>query len=134
MSGIHYLALAVAALAAVVAGAVWYGLLFATAYMKATGMSPGPVANRRPPVGAIFADFVRYLVFAYALGALLRIFEVADWKGAVYLAVWVWLGFQATMLLGAVIHEKMPWKLYAIHAGDALVKTLVMTLILGVWR
>jgi hypothetical protein len=36
--------------------------------------------------------------------------------------------------MGAVIHEKMPWKLYAIHAGDALVKTHLMTVILGVWR
>ncbi|SRR6266851_4544162 len=30
--------------------------------------------------------------------------------------------------------EHMPWTLYAIHAGDALVKTLLMTVILGVWR
>jgi hypothetical protein len=28
----------------------------------------------------------------------------------------------------------MPWMLYAIHAGDALVKTLLMTVILGMWR
>ena len=27
-----------------------------------------------------------------------------------------------------------PGTLYAIHAGDALVKTLLMTVILGVWR
>jgi hypothetical protein len=46
----------------------------------------------------------------------------------------VWVGFQAMLLMGAVIHENMPWKLYAIHAGDALVKTLLMTVILGVWR
>ena len=38
------------------------------------------------------------------------------------------------LLVGAVIHENMPVKLYAIHAGDALVKTLLMTVILGVWR
>ena len=38
------------------------------------------------------------------------------------------------LLMGAVLHEKMPWTLYAIHAGDALVKTLLMTAILGVWR
>jgi len=52
----------------------------------------------------------------------------------VFLGVWVWIGFHATLLVGSVIHENMPWKLYAIHAGDALVKTLVMAFILGVWR
>jgi len=38
------------------------------------------------------------------------------------------------LLMGAVLHEHMAWTLYAIHAGDALVKTLLMTVILGVWR
>jgi hypothetical protein len=28
----------------------------------------------------------------------------------------------------------MPWKLYAIHAGDGLVKILLMAAILGAWR
>jgi hypothetical protein len=59
---------------------------------------------------------------------------VGDWKGALQLGLWVWVGFQAMLLMGAVLHEKMPWTLYAIHAGDALVKTLSMTVILGVWR
>jgi hypothetical protein len=53
---------------------------------------------------------------------------------AVQLGAWVWIGFQATLLLGAVIWENMPWRLYAIHAGDALVKMLLMAAILGVWR
>jgi hypothetical protein len=38
------------------------------------------------------------------------------------------------LVMGAVLHEKMPWTFYAIHAGDAFVKTLLMTVILGVWR
>jgi hypothetical protein len=37
------------------------------------------------------------------------------------------------LLMGAVLHEHMPWTLYAIHAGDALVKTLLTTVVLGVW-
>jgi hypothetical protein len=35
--------------------------------------------------------------------------------------------------MGALLHENMPFPLYAIHAGDALVKTLIMVLIIGVW-
>jgi Protein of unknown function (DUF1761) len=46
----------------------------------------------------------------------------------------VWIGFQATSIVGSVIHENYPVKLYAIHTGDALTKTLVITVILGVWR
>ena len=51
-----------------------------------------------------------------------------------FLGVWVWIGFHATLLVGSVIHENMPWKLYAIHAGDGLVKILLMAIIHGVWR
>lgn len=43
----------------------------------------------------------------------------------------VWAGFQAAGLAGAVVHEDDPCPLYAIHAGDALAKVLVASLILG---
>jgi hypothetical protein len=33
-----------------------------------------------------------------------------------------------------VLHEQYPLGLYAIHVGDALLATLTMTLILGLWR
>jgi Protein of unknown function (DUF1761) len=70
------------------------------------------------------------LVIAYFVVRL----GVGDWKNALQLGLWIWVGFQAMLLMGAVLHEHMPWTLYAIHAGDALVKTLLMTVILGVWR
>jgi hypothetical protein len=38
------------------------------------------------------------------------------------------------ILLGSVVHEGVPFVLAAIHAGDWLVKILLMTVILGVWR
>ena len=77
---------------------------------------------------------VKNLVVAFVLAHFAVRLGVGDWKGAVQLGLWVWVGFQAMLLMGAVLHEKMPWMLYAIHAGDALVKTLLMTVILGGWR
>jgi hypothetical protein len=38
------------------------------------------------------------------------------------------------ILAGSVLWDNRPWKLAAIHAGDWLVKLLVMAVILGVWR
>jgi hypothetical protein len=34
---------------------------------------------------------------------------------------------------GALIHENTPWKLATIHAGDWLLKLLVVALIVSVW-
>ena len=135
MLGINYLAVVVAAVAAFVVGAVWYSpLLFGKVYMNLRGMNPDAVADMRPPAGELLGEFVRYLVIAFVLAYFVVRLGVVDWKGAVQLGLWVGVGFQAMLLIGAVIHENMPWKLYAIHAGDALVKTLLMTVILGVWR
>jgi len=135
MLGINYLAVVVAAVAAFVVGAVWYSpLLFGKVYMNLRGMNPDAMADMRPPAGELLGEFVRYLVIAFVLAYFVVRLGVVDWKGAVQLGLWVGVGFQAMLLIGAVIHENMPWKLYAIHAGDALVKTLLMTVILGVWR
>jgi hypothetical protein len=135
MLGIGYFAVIVAAVAAFVVGAVWYSpFLFGKAYMKLRGMNPGATANRKPPAGEMLGELVRYVVVAFVLARFVVLLGVVNWMDAVQLGVWVWLGFQAMLLMGAVLHDKMPWKLYGIHAGDALVKTLLMAVILGVWR
>src|SRR5712692_2500809 len=131
----NYVALVVAAVAALLVGALWYSpLLFGRAYLALRGMNPDAMAGMRPPAGELLAEFIRYLVIGFVLAHFVQRLGVGDWKGALQLGLWVWVGFQAMLLMGAVLHEKMPWMLYAIHAGDALVKTLLMTAILGVWR
>ncbi len=135
MLKINFLAVAVAAVAAFLVGALWYSpLLLGKAYLEARGMNPGAMADMRPQAAELLGEFVKNMVVAFVLAHFVVRLGVGDWKGAVQLGLWVWVGFQAMLLMGAVLHEKMPWMLYAIHAGDALVKTLLMTAILGVWR
>jgi len=135
MHGMNHWAVVVAAAGAFVVGAVWYSpLLFGKAYMEARGLNPAAMADMRPPAGELLGEFARNLVVAFVLAHFVVRLGVDDWKAAVQLGLWVWFGFQAMLLMGALLHEEMPWMLYAIHAGDAAVKTLLMTVILGVWR
>jgi hypothetical protein len=136
MPKINLWAVLVAAVVAFVVGALWYSpLLFARAYTEVRGMTPpGAMAAMRPPVWEMLGEFVKNIVVAYVLAYFVVRLGVGDWKSALQLGLWVWVGFQAMLLMGAVLHEKMPSTLYAIHAGDALVKTLLTTVILGVWR
>jgi hypothetical protein len=97
-------------------------------------MNPGAMVAMKIPAGEMLGEFVHNLVISFVLAHFVVRLGVGDWKAAVQLGLWVWVGFQAMLLMGAVIHENMPWTLYAIHAGDALTKTLFMTFILGVWR
>jgi hypothetical protein len=129
------LAVVVAAVAAFAVGAVWYSpLLFGKAYLELRGVNPGAMADMRPPVAELLGEFAKNVVIAFVLLHFVKRLGVGDWKAGVQLGLWLWVGFQAMLLMGAVLHEKMPWMLYAIHAGDALVKTISMTVILGVWR
>jgi hypothetical protein len=132
--GINYVAVVIAAAVAFVVGAVWYTpLLFGNAYLALRGLDPTS-ANRRPPVGEMVGEFFRYLVIAYVLARFVARLEVGGWMEALQLGLWLWFGFQGMLILGAVLHEGMPLKLYAIHAGDALAKTLFMAVILGAWH
>jgi hypothetical protein len=131
----NYLAIVVAAIAAFVVGALWYSpLLFGRAYIEVSGMDSAAMGDMTPPVGELLGEFARNLVVAFVLAYLIARLGAGDWKAALQLGLWVWAGFQAMLLMGAVLHEKMPWMLYAIHVGDALAKTLLMAVILGLWR
>jgi hypothetical protein len=134
MPGINYLAVIVAAVASIVIGGLWNSpFVFGTERMKLAGMSAN-AGDRQMPVGKLLAQFVRSLVIAFVLARFVVLLGISDWMGAVQFAVWVWIGFNAALLVGAVIWEEQPWKLFAIHAGDALMQTIVMAIILGEWR
>jgi len=49
--------------------------------------------------------------------------RVVDWKGAVLIGVWLWIGSYATLLVDSVL-----------YAGNGLVKMLLMSVILGLWN
>lgn len=135
MLKMNYLAVVIAAVAAFVVGAVWYSpFLFGKEWMELRGVDPGAMADMTVPVGQMLAEFARSLVVAYVLARFVVLLKVVDWKGAVQLGVWVWIGFPTMILMGSVMWENVPWMLAAIHAGDWLVKILLMTFILGVWR
>jgi hypothetical protein len=135
MLGINYWAVIVAAVVAFVMGGLWYSpLLFGKAWVKLREMNSADGAASKMRPAEILAELVRGFVVAAVLAGFVVHLGVVNWVGAIYLGLAVWVGFQATSIVGSVIHENYPWKLYAIHSGDALAKTLVMAVILGVWR
>jgi hypothetical protein len=126
------MAVIVVAIAAFTVGAIWNSpLLFGKVYLEARGMNPDAMAGMRPAAWEIFGEFAKNLVVAFVLAHFMVSLGIGDWKGASRLGLWVWIGFQAMLLMGAVLHEKMPWMLYVTHAGDAFVKTLAVMVILG---
>ena len=97
-------------------------------------VDPVASAGTTPSIGKVLGEVVRTLVITYVLARLIALLGANDWKGAVPLALWLWFGFSAMMWVGAVMWEKTPWQIAAIHSGDWFLKTLLIAAILGVWR
>lgn len=129
-----YAAILVAAAAAFVVGSLWYSpLLFGKEWMRLRGMDALAKAATPPQPGMLLGEFAREFVAAYVLARFVALLETADWRAAVRLGAWAWLGFPATLLAGSVMWEGVPWQLAAIHATDWLVKMLLMAAVLGLW-
>ena len=130
MNDINYLAVAVAAVAAFILSAAWYAVFG----KQLAGLDDTYAAVGSMPAWKVLVELVRSLVVALVLGWLAVGIDITDWAGAVGLGLAAWIAFPVVLLTGSVIHENVPWKLAAIHAGDWLVKLVVVTVIVSLWR
>jgi hypothetical protein len=136
MPHVNYLAVLVAAIAVFVLGWLWYSpLLFYKPWMRARGMDPAvAMAGAKMPGGKLVIELVRCIVLAYIIAHLVAALGVNSWLGAVHLGFFLWIGFPVILLVGSILWENTPVKVAAIHAGDWLVKLLVIPIIVSMWH
>jgi hypothetical protein len=121
MFGINYIAILVMAVAAFVASSVYY-VVFGNALAALLPAESVATDIRKVPAWKKAAEFVRGFVVSFVVASLVEQFGVVDWKGALRLAVLVWIGFPFMILTGSVLWDNRPWKFAAIHSGDWLMK------------
>jgi hypothetical protein len=115
----------VAALAAFVLSATYYGVVVGSVWHELSGTSTNAFAPWQP-----LAQILRNLVVAYALDYILLRTSAVGVLASLQISFRLWLGFQAMAIIGSVIHEGYPVILYCIHAFDALMTVAVMTICL----
>ena len=131
---VSYSAMVVALIAAIAVSSIWYSpLLFGKLWRELDGANPAGPANTNIPAWKILIDLVREFVVIYVLARLVSGLRIVDWRAALNLGLWIWLGFPVQMLVGASLWDNKPWTLDLIHAGDWLLKMLLTTLILAKW-
>ena len=131
MVDLNYLAILVAAVAVFVVSAVYYIALGS----RLAQLSPAYAdTEARPSASLIFVELARSLVVGAVVAGLVSLIGVTDLVGAIQLALALWIGFPVVLLTGSVFHEKVPPMLAAIHAGDWLLKLLVIAVIVTLWR
>jgi hypothetical protein len=134
MLQINYYAVSASAVVALAAGAAWYSpLLFGGASTLLPALNPHRPAAASMAVSAIAGEFVRWLVVASVLARFMSWLGIGDPVGGMVFGLWMWIAIYLA-LAGSLLHEHYSWRLYAIYAGDGLVKILLITMILGLWR
>ena len=135
MPRVRLVAVGVVAVVCFLIGALWYSpLLFGNSYLALRGIESSAASAATPPPGELIAEVVRCFVVAYTFAYFIARLGIDSVKDALKFALLVWFGFQGFVLIGSVIHEGYPVNLFAIHAGDALVKAISSCVILVLWR
>jgi hypothetical protein len=132
MIDIHYVAVGVATVAAFVLSTAYY-IAFGRQYSELRGLSP-VAAAARPPAWKVLLELLRSLVVASVVAGVADLLEITEWAEAATLAVSLWVAFPAILLVGSVIWDDVPPRLAAIHAGDWVMKLLLITVIVGIWQ
>jgi hypothetical protein len=131
---VSYSAMVVAVIAAIAVSSIWYSpLLFGKQAMELNGANRAGTADTAIQAWKSLIDIVREFVVVYVLARFVSGLGIVDWKSALRVGFWVWLGFPVQMLVGASLWDNKPWALDLIHAGDWLMKMLLMALILAKW-
>ena len=136
MVQVNYLHVLVAAVVVFVLGWLWYSpLLFFKPWMRARGLDPvAAMAGAKMPGGKLLVELVRCFLLAYVITRFVALLGIASLMGAVHFGLMLWIGFPVIILAGSVLWENSPVKVAAIHAGDWLVKMLVISSIVALWR
>ena len=88
----------------------------------------------QPRPWVVGVELLRCLVIAAVVAGLAAAAGIGGWTGGLLLGVTLWVGFPLVLWAGALVHEKAPWKLAAIHAGDWLAKLLAVGVIVCGWQ
>ena len=132
MLKMNYLAVMAAAVAAFVGSSVWYAV-FGQALAKVSPVF-AELQAQKPAAWRLLAVFGGSLVLSFVVAYVVGLRENVTWVGAVGTGFLLWLGLSAVQWLSSMVWEKVPFTMAAIHAGDWLMKLVVISTIVGAWR
>ncbi len=136
---VNYLSILVAAVAAFVLGFMVHGPLFGKVWLGLMKVTPAEMEAGKKEMEKkmpyyMGAAFVQQLVIAFVLSYFAYITYSETVGDALSIAFWAWLGFTAMPLLNGVLWEKKSVPLYGFNVAYLLASTVMVSLIVTLWR
>ena len=135
-ASINYLAILIAAIVSMVIGALWYSpVLFGKLWMKLSGISEKQIqdAKKKGMTKSYALAFLGTLVMSYVLAHFVDYAEATTFASGMQTGFWIWLGFLVTTMLGTVLWEGKPVKLYFLNIAHYFVVLLITGGMLALW-
>jgi hypothetical protein len=134
MPPINYVGILAAAVAAWLAGAVWYGVL-GKQWIAALGWTEadmaGPDGKRRMPIGPMVLSFIAALIMAFLLSGLMLHIGAATVRSGIISGALVWVGFVITSIAVNNAFQRRKVMLTVIDGGHWLLALIVQGAVLG---
>lgn len=122
------LGIAVAAVAAFIASSVYY---VAATPLEQRIVGSGAVKRGAPTPVKVVAELLRTAVVAGVMAWLAEQAHLATLPETLLLALVAWVGFPAVLLTGSILWERIHPFTAAMHAGDWLIKLVLVGTVLG---
>jgi hypothetical protein len=92
-----------------------------------------PDRGGRPSGIKIVLELARSVVVGAVIAGVARAGDLHGVGSTVLLGLALWLGFPFVLLTGSIMWEKVPTVTATLHAGDWLLKLVVISVIVGLW-
>lgn len=129
---VNWLAVFVSAVANMIIGAAWYGIL-AEPWLEGIGKTREWANDNQRPSDYIIA-LVNSFLMAFFLANVIFWAGVSGLGGGLMMGLFMWLGFNRFPFAANHAFESRSTKLWAVNSGIYLVGLLVMGAILGGWQ
>ncbi len=120
----------IAALSVFVISSIWYGALTP---LEARVLGPAAIDRGRPSPPIALVELPRSLLVGAVIAGVARAAHIDSVGSTVLLGLVLWAGFPFVLLTGSVMWDRVPIATALLHAGDWLVKLLVISEIVGLW-
>jgi hypothetical protein len=137
MVHINWLAVLVSGVVVMIFGSLWYSpILFGRIWMKIRGVTEADIqkAKQKNMFGSYLIAFIGTLLMSYVLAHIIAFAGASTFAEGAMGGFWTWLGFIVPVLIGNVLWEDEPVKLYILNIAYYLVVLALIGGVLAAWK
>lgn len=128
----NYLAILLAAVASFVIGFIWYMTLFGKVWQRLMGKTEGD--KPKGMAMTMLMNFISILAMAFVFAVLVPLVGVINMDGYLKLAVMLWGGLIAPVMINNQLFGGKSWKLFPIDGGYQLLSMLTIAAVLSLMK